>query len=209
MIESEFCEKEFEILFCREFLNKYNCDFYFPSQRKEVRKGFDARFKNKIFKAKIYQFKIVSEYVKNPFGHALQAYGFKTHKGKNDSQTQHNKLVYLNQKGLDASYLVPKFIKRNSLITFSRNLLLLHNCVSLKPLYSLPAGNHYIKFDAIKAQQFCQEAENMEISCSFSVDDGPEISYNDLFMPAKLNEQGSLFDVLSKHNLIMMYKMLT
>lgn len=107
MKSSEFCEKEFEILFCREYLNRFKCGFFFPSQREEVRLGYDALFRGKKFKAKIFQFKVVSEYERNPFGHACKSYGFETHQSAGGEQKQHNNLIKLRKFGFDASFLVP------------------------------------------------------------------------------------------------------
>ena len=44
-------ENDFKILCCSEMLSLFNCDFYFPTQRKEVNRGYDARFKHKKFRA--------------------------------------------------------------------------------------------------------------------------------------------------------------
>ncbi len=209
MIYSKFCEKEFEILFCREFLNKYSCcDFYFPSQRKEVKKGFDARFKNKKFKAKIFQFKVVFEYCKNPFGHLVKSFGFETHK-VNGQQKQHNALVKLNNRGLSAGYAVPCFIERNSLIDYARHDKLIDNCLHLIPIKPLSAGNHRIKFDTTPfAQQFCNQAENMKISKLFSLEYSEVISYNNICESLEYNKAGGLFEMLSSYNLFMYYELL-
>lgn len=209
MTYSNFCEKEFEILFCREFLNKNNCcDFYFPSQRQEVREGFDALFKNSKFKAIIFQFKVVYEYSRNPFGHAITSFGFTTHK-RSGQQKQHNILVKLNSKGLNAGYAVPCFIDRNSLIHYARNNILLDNCLHLIPTNPLSPGNHTIKFDTTPfAQQFCNDAENIVIRNSFSLEDNNIISYNNLCENIDLITEGCLFDILSKNDLFMCYKLI-
>ena len=208
MKKSEFCEKEFEILFCREFLNLNNCDFFFPSQRQEVRLGFDALFVGKKFKAKIFQFKVVSEYIKNPFGHSLVSFGFPTHRGPGNSQNQHNTLVNYNRIGLQASYLVPCFITWRDLQSFVKRNSLLTHCRSLTPIHPLSAGNHTIKFDAISARQYCDEAEDIETTSSFSLEDSPVISYNELQMYSISNEKENLFDSLTKNKMVMLYKLL-
>ena len=209
MIYSEFSEKEFEIMFCREFLNKHNCcDFYFPSQRKEVKKGFDARFKNRKFKAKAFQFKVVFEYKNNPFGHVVKSFGFETHK-HNGYQKQHNLLVKLNSRGLSAGYAVPCFIERKFLIDYARHDKLLDNCLHLIPINPLSAGNHRIKFDTTPfAQQFCNQAENMKTSNLFSLENSEVISYNGICESLEFVKEGGLFEMLSSNNLFMCYELL-
>lgn len=206
---SKFCEKEFEILFCREFLNKNNCcDFYFPSQRKEVRKGFDARFKGKKFKAKIYQFKVVHEYSRNPFGNNERSFGFETH-AHNGTQKQHNTLVKLNNKGLRAGYAVPCFIDRQSLINYTRSNTLIDNCLYLIPKHDLSPRCHIVKFDTTPyAEQFCNNPEPIQIDELFSLQNCAEISYNEFCESLQLREGNNFFDFLTSNNLLMFYKIL-
>ncbi len=209
MKRSEFCEKEFEILFCREFLNRYKCDFFFPSQRQEVRLGFDALFKGKTFKARIFQFKVVSQYAKNPFGHKLNSYSFPTHKGVGNSQNQHNALVNFNNTGLRASYVVPCFVDRADLLSSVKSNSLMSHCRSLIPKFPLSPGNHTIKYDTLKAQQFCDKAEDLKISSGFTIEDSPEIVYDKLLDGSIINEQRNLFDLLTRYKMAMMYKFLS
>ena len=210
MKKSDFSEKEFEILCCSEMFSRYNCDFYFPTQRKEVNKGYDARFKHKKFRALFFQFKVPREYSKSFFNNSCQMFGFPTHKTKKGNQKQHNLLVKLNNNFTNsACYLVPLFIDRKDLITNFRSQQLLNYCVGLLPKYSLSNGNHTIYYDKNNAVQKCDSEEELRIANIEEVDlrKSEELEYKDFVDYLNVQDDG-LFQFLGKHNIFMLYKII-
>lgn len=203
-MKSQFCEKEFEILFCREFINLFHCDLCFPSAKQEERKGFDARFKHKKFKAVFFQFKVVEEYVrKNTWN-----FHFPTHATRTGEQKQHNTLVKLNSKQPAthpvAFYVVPNFIERKVLIQHSRIDKLLKNCKYLYPLYPLNKGTHHIRFNNTRAAQYSKEPQDMGILQSAPFENAPELDFDSL--NALFPEKEDLFSTLVKNRICLFYK---
>lgn len=210
MKKSNFSEKEFEILCCSEMLSLFNCDFYFPTQRKEVNKGYDARFKHKKFKALFFQFKVPYQYQKSIFNNNSPMLGSQTHKTKQSRQKQHNLLVKLNKKNSNSAfYFVPLFIDRSDLISYFRSKKLFDFCLGLIPYHKLNDGNHNIYYDAGNAVQKCDSEEKLYVVNIKELDlcKSEELKYEDFVDYLHIQNQ-ELFQFLGKHNIFMLYKII-
>jgi len=156
--QSEFCEKEYEIMVDSEAIYKYGLYIFIPSQNQERSRGFDAVFgNNKTKKVIALQYKITTK-IKNPNKSIFHGdtYKISYHRGKtpyyktNNSKRfcyQHNLLVKWN-KTFPAGYFVAKentrsFLNKNQFSIIEESLFITPN-QAIAPNDFMP---HHCVFD--------------------------------------------------------------
>ena len=169
MKKCEFSEKNYEILFIHEVLNKVkDVDVFSPSQVAEKQVGYDDLFLTKQRRKLLaFQFKICKEYKTNPpsLNKNSRCFKFDLHfDRKTRKYAQHNALV-LKNKECFACYVVPYFNSYADLFTYSNSANLIDNSLMLVPLKEINDDkSHYVNFDNTIAYQHSKEAFKMKIS---------------------------------------------
>lgn len=223
MIKSEFPEKIYEMLINCYFLSK-GFDIYIPSQNKESKLGYDALFQNKKRKIGIFQYKVVSEYIRKPKIHskANKVFNFEIYKSNKNGFKQHNLLVKKHLNGITCGYLVPCFVSYDNLYNFYHSNILINNSKFIKPTsYIYDNNRHYVSFDTNNIafqhskEQFKFNISSVELLVNEIKENGYSFDqktftqffledFEDEFDPKEaLTENEKVVNLLNKYNLIL------